>query len=154
MNRGNMSRSYQNREIKFRGRLTDNGIWLYGSLLKATNGSCAIVPCGFDGTRLNPFCIVPVDPKTVGQYIGIKDKNDKEIYTGDVCEWEYPAQHYSHGKAELKRIGYVNYCNKTGMYFMEKNKDGDGWILVDINFRYLSRLGTIHDPEFKHLVEG
>lgn len=64
------------REIKFRGKRKDNGEWVYGDLQHHWDG----VQC-----RISDYCGGnPVDPSTVGQYTGLKDRNGRDIYEGDV----------------------------------------------------------------------
>ena len=63
------------REIKFRGRDVITGNWAYGYYYPS-NGH-AIIRNDNGGE-----CIVA--PKTVGQFTGLRDKNGKEIYEGDI----------------------------------------------------------------------
>ena len=69
------------REIKFRGKCAKTGEWMYGYFQEP---GVINVPYQDDSIGYLAYDDHIVEEGTEGQYIGLKDKNGKEIYEGDI----------------------------------------------------------------------
>jgi uncharacterized phage protein (TIGR01671 family) len=145
------------KEIKFRGKRKDNGKWVFGSLVNSlykredtgepvthivTTDNCdsCFNTCDNDEEYFTcEDCFVEVDPATVGQYTGLKDKHGREIYDGDICNCR---EYECYGKVAWND-------DEAGFYFCISYEDGtfEEERLYDYADA-LEIIGNIHDnPE-------
>lgn len=80
------------RPIIFRGKRLDNGEWVYGSLLLIGNLAYIYVGDSCPSEVNFEYEFIAVDPATVGQYTGLKDKKKRGLRWGYtvVVRWEIP----------------------------------------------------------------
>lgn len=74
--------------IKFRGKSKRTGKWLYGDLVRGVGGECAIVP-PLEMSFQYCICDYNVDKETIGQFAGLYDEEENEIYEGDIVDWTF-----------------------------------------------------------------
>ncbi|EAD3854103.1 hypothetical protein BG38_12910 [Listeria monocytogenes] len=96
------------REIEFRGKIVGAEGFVYGKLLAPLASGNAYI--AYDVNEVRSFVYISrsekVDPETVGQYTGLKDKYGKKIFEGDIC-WEEHNECYGVVKFEEGKFLYL-----------------------------------------------
>ncbi len=132
-----------NRVIKFRGKRIDNGEWVVGDLIHRKIWRSKIFAIRIYDDGFDIYEEHEVIPETVGQYTGLKDKNGKEIYEGDIITTDLERPYLI---VEYRNGAFMINCNDGSddyydIFFRTSEEPQEVW-------KYGEVIGNIHDnPE-------
>lgn len=132
------------RQILYRGKRIDDSKWAEGYFYKIWNKTFILWGMTNDSPNMEE-----VISETVGQYTGLKDKNGKEVYEGDIVCTRFPEGCENAGK--MCSIGDIQF--RDGMFGINwtqwKNDTFWGLRRIDEDFhKEIEVIGNIYDnPE-------
>ena len=149
------------REILFKAKRLDNGEWVEGFLL-ICDERCLIIPETKIGCVTTEWLkkgeyafygFIEVDPATVGEFSGKRDKNDRRIFEGDIGRYRQTDGAKRNGTSILC-TGKVIYNTETASYAVESRDEAGCRYFEYFPIKDFEVIGNISDnPELLEVEE-
>lgn len=121
------------RELLFRGKTLDDPEWVYGYYVRQYEAHIIY----FKEIDENGFIHRHIYPETIGQYTGLRDRNGRKIFEGDIVKCS---------DGENYQVVFEQRNNSA--YFGLATTENDTWVFEDIITSNLAIVGNIYDnPE-------
>ncbi len=140
-------------DIEFRGKRTDNGEWVYGYYYKAKyyrtdEKLCDYITVPYLDVYNVPSSKYVVDSSTVGQCIGLRDRNGTNIFEGDIVK----CADANNGWAFTAIVSFGNPNREYNWGFQLVKMGGDNlntdillWVDMEEAGAYIEVIGNIYD---------
>lgn len=120
------------REILFRAKRTDNGEWVEGYPVNYPSGKVVIFKECIEPPDILLRC--GIDPETLCQYTGLKDKNGKRIWENDIVRIENSMD---------EGIGNIEFYD--GMWYVDGKPNNSLYDIVEYDEADVEVIGNIFD---------
>lgn len=115
------------RDIEFRAKRQDNKEWVYGDLVHNT---LTISICTPSPVQAGARRFYKINPKTIGQYIGLNDNCEQKVFEGDIMIDPF----------DPEEVFIVDFIGGEFVLLNDVN------VIVDIEqVHFLNVVGNIHD---------
>ena len=100
------------REHLYQGKRKDNGEWVQGDLIHKQIWASSLCVIRESDDGFDHYEEYEVDPDTVSEFTGLRDRNGKRIFEGDIINYEDgDPSDYEYHDGTIMNVGEIVFCD-------------------------------------------